>query len=102
KLHEDPKLAKAYQANHGIIKLRDEFLAYRGQKGSDIIRQEVEEGEVSHSDMTKNVVLVPVATIGCGKTTVALALRQLFGWGHVQNDNITVKKSKPLAFANAC
>ncbi|KAK0333948.1 tRNA ligase [Friedmanniomyces endolithicus] len=102
KLHEDPKLAKAYQANYGIIKLRDEFLAYRGQKGSDIIRQEVEEGEVSHSDMTKNVVLVPVATIGCGKTTVALALRQLFGWGHVQNDNITVKKSKPLAFANAC
>ncbi|TKA80432.1 hypothetical protein B0A55_03386 [Friedmanniomyces simplex] len=102
KLHQDPKLAKAYQANHGIIKLRDDFLAYRGQKGSDIIRQEEQEGEVSHNSVTKNVVLVPVATIGCGKTTVALALRQLFGWGHVQNDNITVKKAKPFAFASAC
>ncbi|KAK4957632.1 tRNA ligase [Elasticomyces elasticus] len=102
KLHENPSLGKAYQANHGIIKLRDEFLAYRGQKGSDIIRQEEQEGEVSHNNVTKNVVLVPVATIGCGKTTVALALCKLFGWGHVQNDNITVKKAKPFAFASAC
>ncbi|KAK3072321.1 tRNA ligase, partial [Teratosphaeriaceae sp. CCFEE 6253] len=101
-LHGQPQLAKAYNANHGIIKLRDDFLAYRGQKGSDIIREEEQEGEVSNSNVTKNVVLVPVATIGCGKTTVALALCQLFGWGHVQNDNITVKKAKPFAFASAC
>lgn len=34
-------------------------------------------------------VLVPVATIGCGKTTVALTLEKLFGWGVDQNDNLT-------------
>ena len=101
-LHGNPGLAKAYQANHGIIKMRDNFLASRGLKGSDIIRQEEESGEISSEPVTKDVVLVPVATIGCGKTTVALALCKLFNWGHVQNDNITVKRGKPQAFANAC
>ncbi|KAK5115955.1 hypothetical protein LTR62_000411 [Meristemomyces frigidus] len=101
-LHANPALAKAYNENHGIIKMRDDFLAYRGLKGSDIIRQEEQEGEVANDNVTNNVVLVPVATIGCGKTTVALALCKLFGWGHIQNDNITVKKGKPAAFAQAC
>ncbi|CAK4031211.1 tRNA ligase 1 [Lecanosticta acicola] len=102
KLHGHPDLARAYNQNHGIIKMRDEFLASIGLKGSDIIRQEEAEGEVSNDQVTRDVVLVPVATIGCGKTTVALALCKLFNWGHVQNDNITVKKGKPQAFANEC
>ncbi len=101
-LHKNPGLGKAYQANHGIIKMRDDFLASRGLNGADIIRQEQQEGEVSSDAVTKDVILVPAATIGCGKTTVALALCSLFGWGHVQNDNITVKKGKPQAFATAC
>lgn len=101
-LQANPSLADAYQRNHGIIKMRDDFLAYRGLRGSDIIRQEAAEGEVSGDAVTKDVVLVTVATIGCGKTTVALALAKLFGWGHVQNDNITVKKNKPFTFATAC
>lgn len=100
RLHEDPSLGKAYNANHGIIKMRDDFLASRGLKGSDIIRLEMEGGEVGSNLVTNNVVLVPVATIGCGKTTVALALCKLFGWGHVQNDNIT-QKPKPMHFARA-
>lgn len=101
-LHGNPTLAKDYNANHGIIKMRDDFLASRGLKGSDIIRQEEQEGEGSNEAVSKDVVLVPVATIGCGKTTVALALCRLFDWGHVQNDNISVKKGKPAAFAAAC
>ncbi|KAK5123070.1 hypothetical protein LTR85_003266 [Meristemomyces frigidus] len=101
-LHGNSDLAKAYQANHGIIKMRDDFLASRGLKGSDIIRQEEEEGEGAPDGVSKDVILVPAATIGCGKTTVALALCSLFGWGHVQNDNITVRKGKPAAFASAC
>ena len=101
-LHGNPGLGKAYQANHGIIKMRDDFLASRGLKGSDIIRQEEQEGEMSDDSVTKDVVLATVATLGCGKTTVALALSKLFNWGHIQNDNITVKKGKPQAFATAC
>ncbi|KXS10539.1 hypothetical protein M427DRAFT_159045 [Gonapodya prolifera JEL478] len=44
--------------------------------------------------------LVPIATIGCGKTTLAIALTELFGFGHVQNDNIT-KKNPMKHFADA-
>jgi len=101
-LYGRPDLGKAYQANHGIIKMRDDFLASRGLKGSDIIRQEELDGEVSDEKVTRDVLLATVATLGCGKTTVALALSKLFDWGHVQNDNITVRKGKPQAFATAC
>ncbi|KAL7276362.1 tRNA ligase [Rhizina undulata] len=95
-----PGATKAYQANHGIIKLRDEFLNYRGLKGSDIIKMVQDESGVS-TNVTNNVILVPIATIGCGKTTVAVALTKLFDWGHIQNDNITVRKGKPQMFASS-
>ena len=97
RLAKDPKLGKAFNANHGIIAMRDGFLQERGLKGSDIIRQAQEQDE-SGSTISNNVVLVTVASIGCGKTTVAVALTKLFGWGHVQNDNITGQKGRPKQF----
>ncbi|KAI9814419.1 MAG: hypothetical protein M1827_003275 [Pycnora praestabilis] len=99
-LAQNRDLGKAFNQNHGIIAMRDGFLKERGLKGSDIIRQEYEMGEGEQSDVTKNVVLVPVATIGCGKTTVAVALQKLFGWGHVQNDNIEGKKNRSQRFVS--
>lgn len=100
----NPSLRKAYNENHGIIKMRDEFLKATGVSGAEVIRQEIEAGEGTtiSTEVTKNVVLIPVATIGCGKTTVAVALAKLFGWGHVQNDNIEGKKNRPQRFADAC
>lgn len=92
-LAKDPKLGKSFNANHGIIAMRDGFLRERGLQGSDIIRQE------QLDNVTNNVVLVPVASIGCGKTTIAVALTKLFGWGHIQNDNITGKGARPKQFA---
>jgi tRNA ligase len=100
RLKADPKLGKEYNQNHGIIKLREDFLTERGLKGSDIIRQEMEGGETHGMSIDRDVVLVPIATIGCGKTTVALALCKLFAWGHIQNDNIT-QKPKGQKFAQA-
>jgi len=98
---EHPGEKQRYKENHGIIKLRNAFLEHRGQKGSDIIKEEAEEedteGEgagIGASQTKDNVVLASVATLGCGKTTVAHALHELFGWGHIQNDNI---KGKPKA-----
>ena len=96
---QNPGLAPEYNKNHGIIAMREGFLQERGLRGSDIIRQEEQEGDGS-SAITKNVVLLPVASIGCGKTTVAHALIQLFGWGHVQNDNITGQKGRPKQFTS--
>ncbi|KAI1629620.1 TRL1 protein [Exophiala viscosa] len=102
-LAKDPSLGQAYNQNHGIIKMRDGFLAEIGQKGSDIIAQEKEEGggHAENGHQVSNIVLVPIATIGCGKTTVATALVKLFDFGHVQNDNIEGKRDRPQRFAYA-
>ena len=97
---KDPKLAKAYNQNHGIITMRDGFLAEKGQKGSDIIAQErAEDPGKDDSEDVSNIVLVPIATLGCGKTTVASALVKLFNFGHIQNDNIEGKSNRPGRFA---
>ena len=99
-LAKDPSIAKAYKMNHGIIAMRDGFLNEIGLKGSDITRNEDQEasGIGSPDVVTKDLILLPVASIGCGKTTVAIALTKLFGWGHIQNDNITGKQNRPKQF----
>ncbi|KAI4105584.1 MAG: hypothetical protein L6R37_002662 [Teloschistes peruensis] len=100
-LAKDPNLGKEYNKNHGIIAMRDGFLQERGLKGADIIRQEQSgEDPTTSTGVSRNVVLVPVASIGCGKTTVAVALTKLFEWGHIQNDNITGQKNRPKQFVN--
>jgi tRNA ligase len=95
RLASEPGLAKSYNQNHGIITLRDDFLKEINMKGSDIIRQEYGLTGDAPEDVNKDVILVPIATIGCGKTTIAIALTHLFSWGHVQNDNITGKNRPP-------
>ncbi|OJD13025.1 hypothetical protein ACJ73_09256 [Blastomyces percursus] len=99
---KDPMLAKLYNQNHGIIAMRDGFLKERGLKGSEIIAMEIAQGDGTSplASVTQDIVLVPVASIGCGKTTLALALVKLFGWGHIQNDNIQGQKNRPKRFAH--
>ncbi|KAJ2281785.1 trna ligase, partial [Coemansia sp. RSA 370] len=80
-----------FNKQQGIIGARKRFLEYYQQHGGS--KEEVFE----QTGQTK-VLLMPVATIGCGKTTVSLALTQLFGFGHVQNDDITTKKNPRGAF----
>ena len=97
---QNPKLSKEYNQNHGIISLREAFLKERGLQGSEIIALEAnEQGQSKGQNTERNVILAPIASLGCGKTTVALALVRLFGWGHVQNDNIPKQKNKPKKFA---
>jgi tRNA ligase len=96
----EPGLAKQYNLNHGIIKMRDDFLRERGMTGAEIIQHELLNGTQEDKDADRNIVLVPIATIGCGKTTLGLALVKLFGWGHFQNDNVKVKKGRPQVFAD--
>ncbi|PNP59565.1 hypothetical protein THARTR1_00738 [Trichoderma harzianum] len=98
-LVSNPNLSKLYNQNHGIIKLRDDFLAYKNIKGSDAANLDLLD-RVVMSEVTKDVILAPIATIGCGKTTLALALKHLFGWGHIQNDNIS-GKGRPPRFVKA-
>ena len=94
RLAADPKLGKEYNNNHGIIALRDDFLNFKNLKGADAANL----GDLDTPAMTEveqDVILCPIATIGCGKTTIAMGLSHLFGWGHVQNDNISGKGRPP-------
>ncbi|KAK2056948.1 fungal tRNA ligase adenylyltransferase [Colletotrichum caudatum] len=100
RLQTDKDLAKLYQQNHGIIALRNDFLAYKNIKGSDAANIELAEPANVDNDVSRDVILVPIATIGCGKTTIAVALQHLFNWGHVQNDNIS-GKGRPPRFTKA-
>ncbi|TGZ83017.1 tRNA ligase [Ascodesmis nigricans] len=96
---KNPEAKTQYNSNHGIIKLRDLFLAEQGLHGADIIQRSAEE----EASADRKFVLVPVASIGCGKTTVAYALTNLFNWGHRQNDNIPSGKGpKARKFADFC
>jgi tRNA ligase len=103
-LAANPRRADEYNKNHGIIALRDAFLAAKGLGGVAAANLEDDQGSgdvEAHPEIVGNVFLVPIATIGCGKTTLAVALAHLFGWGHVQNDNIT-GKARPPRFMQAC
>jgi len=105
RLAADKELGRLYNQNHGIIALRDDFLAFKNLKGSDAANLELsldsnDNGPAPMTEVTGDVILCPIATIGCGKTTIALALNYLFGWGHIQNDNIQ-GKGRPSRFTAA-
>ncbi|OLL23209.1 tRNA ligase 1 [Neolecta irregularis DAH-3] len=90
-----PDVASQYLRNHGIIALREEFLKQYAPKPTD------SDSSVATEITTDTpLVLVPVATVGCGKTSVALALARLFGWAHVQNDDNTRRKGAAKHFAS--
>ncbi|CAG8595777.1 9769_t:CDS:2 [Funneliformis mosseae] len=83
---KQPELFNGYQQNHGIFRVRDMFLEYWKNKfGAEEIP--IEENQQYHKTL-----LVPVGTIGCGKTVLSVALAKLFSFVHIQNDNIVVKK----------
>ncbi|KAF9905463.1 hypothetical protein EC991_001630 [Linnemannia zychae] len=88
-----PGLFAGYNKNQGIIAIRDMFLKHWESKSSQE-QDKLITGAVSGSSsgsMTKDdfqrTVIIPIATIGCGKTTVSVALTKLFGWGHVSSDD---------------
>lgn len=99
---KDPALKDRYQRNHGIIELRQKFLNHVGISGSKIVELEQELAQKDIQNAVPNYILVPVATIGCGKTTISVALNHLFpSWRHVQNDEIK-RSPKPINFASSC
>lgn len=100
--NKDPNLREAYNASHGIIAIREQFLAFMGKSGASLIQDEPTVLPSSSDVRRKKYVLVPVSTIGCGKTTVAVALTHLFpSWGHFQNDDLTTGP-KPQRLVQRC
>lgn len=105
-LDSDPQLRKQYSENHGIIKVRQMFLDHVGKSGIDLVKEE-ESNAVASSSSTASIsedtkfVFIPASVIGCGKTTLFVALSKLFDWGHIQNDELEVApKRKKVALVN--
>ncbi|EEB05930.1 tRNA ligase Trl1 [Schizosaccharomyces japonicus yFS275] len=95
KFEEHPELREHFSNNKGIIELRDEFFALTKLSSLDIVKATSDEDEEA-----AHIVFVPVATIGCGKTTLGIALQKLFGWPVIQNDNFSSGAGK-RGFTNA-
>ncbi|CAG62457.1 uncharacterized protein GVI51_M02959 [Nakaseomyces glabratus] len=104
-LDSSPALCEEYMKGFGIIKLRNEFLKDFGMSGLEILNHEkVLELENANKidydtvDEHTKFLIIPVAVIGCGKTTTAMTINNIYpeSWGHVQNDNITGKDNSLL------
>lgn len=106
-INKDRAQFSAYGKGKGIIATRERFLKWfeseDGQKrvldvkassGESGIGKRVEEKEYAKT------IIVPVAIPGVGKTSVAVALSHLFGFGHTQSDDIKAKKAAPVFIQN--
>lgn len=93
-INRHPEEFEEFTKNKGIIGARQKFLEYHKEHGGSesAIFEELTAGT------NQKVLIVPVASIGCGKTTVALALGELFGFGHIQNDDVPAKKNRRNVF----
>ncbi|GMM58204.1 tRNA ligase [Maudiozyma humilis] len=104
-LDSDKELRDQYMKGFGIIKLRNLFLESYGMTGMQILNHEkIKELELRNAvdydkvDEHTKFLIFPIAVIGCGKTTTAVTLTNLFKdqWEHVQNDDIRGKDKAKL------
>ncbi|ODQ78403.1 hypothetical protein BABINDRAFT_162638 [Babjeviella inositovora NRRL Y-12698] len=112
-LERDPALRDGFLQGHGIIELRNRFLTHMGQSGIQLANQEGSDADLtaeldrlsieharntgtSDLQIVTKYLIIPVATVGCGKTTTALTLTKLFPWGHIQNDNLSSPAASKL------
>ncbi|KAF9926243.1 hypothetical protein FBU30_004138 [Linnemannia zychae] len=93
-IRTQPELFVGYNKNQGIISIRDMFLKHweskTEQEQKKLISSAVKESgrpSTSSEHDFQRTVIIPIATIGCGKTTVSVALSKLFGWSHVSSDD---------------
>ncbi|KAL0061488.1 tRNA ligase [Marasmius tenuissimus] len=89
-----------YAKGKGIIATRERFLKYLENIGGVAGTSEEGEGEQNQPQEFGKTIIVPVAIPGCGKTTVAVALGHIFGFGHTQSDDVQAKKPAPVFLKN--
>lgn len=106
---DHPDIKDAYSQGFGVIKVRKMFLELNGLTGSTGMKVFSMEDDNESMELTKKLellslqnketkyVLVPISTIGCGKTTTFKTLTNLFpSWGHIQNDDIPSGKKDQI------
>ncbi|TFK37952.1 RNA ligase-domain-containing protein [Crucibulum laeve] len=101
-IKKDPDAFKEYTKGKGIIATRERFLNWLGaEEGKKALGNEDDERKpVGGGNGFGKTVILPIAIPGCGKTAVAIALAKIFGFGHTQSDDVSVKKSAPVFLKN--
>lgn len=99
----EPSYKDNFLKGFGIIKIRQLFLKENGlneTSGIELIEYDnldnkLKELSLNDEPTLYKYVLIPISTIGCGKTTVFQTILNLFpNWAHVQNDNIANNSTK--------
>ncbi|KAI0777806.1 RNA ligase-domain-containing protein [Trametes elegans] len=105
-IKRDRSQFKEYSRGRGIIATRERFLRWLASTQGQQAQKEAEKVP-EETGMQKDVdlrggkvIIVPVAIPGIGKTSVAVALSYLFGFGHVQSDDIQAKRAAPIFIKN--
>ncbi|KIJ51876.1 hypothetical protein M422DRAFT_26561 [Sphaerobolus stellatus SS14] len=110
-IKRNPAAFKEYSSGHGIIATRERFLKWCEQgdnvdvamslEGKPGITADADVGvEKKDKKYGRKTIIVPIAIPGCGKTSIAVALKHLFGFGHTQSDDVKGKKPAPQFLKN--
>nr|CAG8469870.1 10126_t:CDS:2 [Entrophospora candida] len=97
KLKTEPDIFNGYLKNQGIFRIREMFLNDLKLTGDALNSDKL--AKLDNDQINKELkktLIITVASIGCGKTSLSTALTKLFGFGHVQNDD----KKRRLNFYN--
>lgn len=93
---KNPAIMDAFNNNQGIVKVRKMFMEKFGlstNNGMALLKYDNLDSQMKQLSLGETefkYVLIPISTVGCGKTTTFATLTSLFPeWGHVQNDNIS-------------
>ncbi|KAG7449651.1 uncharacterized protein BT62DRAFT_985206 [Guyanagaster necrorhizus] len=98
-IKRDRKQFAQFGKGKGIIATRERFFAWMELNKHKSEVQTSRPASPATKEFGKTVI-VPVAIPGCGKTTVAVALAHIFGFGHTQSDDVRVKKAAPVFLKN--
>ncbi|KAL1941803.1 hypothetical protein VTO73DRAFT_6803 [Trametes versicolor] len=105
-IKRDPSQFEEFTKGKGIIATRTRFLQWlesdQGKAAQSAVADVPDEtGTKPDVDLKEDkVIIVPIAVPGVGKTTVGVALSHLFGFGHVQSDDVQAKKPAPQFIKN--
>ncbi|KAF9003365.1 RNA ligase [Cyathus striatus] len=103
-IKKNPQAFESYSKGKGIISTREKFLKWlEGDGKNELEKEESEEHGVDgaqNGEVFGKTIIVPIAIPGCGKTAVAVSLKELFGFAHTQSDDVLIKKAGPAFIKN--
>ncbi|KAH9444787.1 hypothetical protein Pst134EB_025046 [Puccinia striiformis f. sp. tritici] len=102
-----PQTFELWQKNRGIVATREAFFEWRKSQPAQQLLHQLGSSHATRSGSQleeeqnfDKTLLVPIGIPGCGKTTLAVALKNLTTCSHTQSDDITTKKTGPAFIEN--